>query len=163
MSFLLFCGSSRIKSKCLKLPILDLPALIGSGIKCLDRNTALKMDFNSIVFPPAFTPVIIKTCPLNASVTDLGFFNAGWLNSVRIISVLLGLGARNSKFFALAKFSLAWYASKRSNSLSMKRRNKKCFVKRLEISRQISKSCACFCVFNALNLSLRLAILWGKT
>ena len=77
MSFLTFCGSSMMASNSLKVPILLSLAFICIGKRCLAKNAALSMDFKSIDFPPAFTPVMIKTCFLNSKLTLFGFFKAG--------------------------------------------------------------------------------------
>ena len=72
ISSLTFCGSSKIASNSLKEPILLPNGLIFIGSKYLAKIAAVKMLFKSILFPPAFTPVINKTLPVNSTLTRFG-------------------------------------------------------------------------------------------
>ena len=76
ISFFTLCGSSKTAFIDLKLlTTVSWWALYGS--KYFERKTADKMDFNIIVFPPAFTPVIITTDFVKSMLIGFGLCNAG--------------------------------------------------------------------------------------
>ena len=68
--------------------MLDLALFMLIGSRYLASNAALNILFNSILLPPAFTPVIKRILPRKSTLIRFGFLSAGWANSLKIISLL---------------------------------------------------------------------------
>ncbi len=89
-------------SKRLKLPMTDLCLFSFIGTRYFAIKAAERIAFSSIVFPPAFTPVIINTFLEKSTLTGFGLCSAGCSKPTSLISLFFS-ALMMARLLSLAK------------------------------------------------------------